>query len=741
MANNEMPQSDSRSDSAQGRPAGPSRRTVLGAGLAAGAVAAGQSMFGAQIARAASNVPSHLPVDSPLPVDFLHNPPFSFTYDGQVSSSLLAAWPATQQAKRLDGNRIQHTVAWTSTSGLRVTCVGITYTDFPVVEWTVYFTNASQHNTPPLSDVLAVDMTLTGPATSSWTVHTNHGSSATANDFTPAAIPLTSSPGEYQLFSTVGGKPTSEYPQYDRDQYAWPYYNVDWGSGGAIIALGWPAQWGVQMSLDSDGLASVLGGMTSYDGFFTGAFTGTPTLYDMGLTDMYLEPGEQIRTPLIVTMSWHGGDWIDAQNTWRRWILAHNTPRLAGRVPAPISAAAMAEPVPAVEATAQTYMGVMAAYDQRGLTPRHGGKLGWLWIDTGWFPIPDSVDPNDPLAWSYTGTWEPDPPRFPHGMREITDEVRSFGGKTIVWHEPERTRPGTWLCDNRAEWLLANGDPQWRYLDWGNAEAYNWALERFSNLIGHGGIELFRIDFNYDGPLPNWNATDTPGRRGATQAHWVVGFLSFLDELRKRHPSVLIESCASGGRRLDIETLRRCVSLTTTDDFRDSLTSQGVEYGLSQWFVCHGNSADAYSTYGLRSAMGWHLEAHLNSILTDTPPTEAEWAVYAAGINEWAEICDNYVGDFYPLTEQTTSDSAWMAYQFDRQDTGTGIAQVFARPSAPAGAMTVQLRGLVGTASYEVRDLDDPTASTYTGHQLMTTGITVAPTERPYAVTISYRRR
>lgn len=719
------------------RPVEPNRRTVLAAGVAAGAMLAGRALLGGQVAEAADR-----PMTTAGALDVAHDPPFSFTYDGLSSSVLLKQWPVQYRSTSLDPQRIQHEAIWTSLSGLRVTCVETQYSNYPVVEWTVYFTNTGSGNSARLSDVLAIDSTFAKPKSRTWTVHTNHGSSATSIDFEPAAIALSQNPAEYQLFSTLGGKPTSEYTQYGRVQNAWPYYNLDWGGGGAIIALGWPGQWGVQVSVDDVGNATVMGGMTSYDGFFTGPFpTSTPTLTDMGLLDMYLTPGEEVRTPLIIAMRWDGGDWIDAQNAWRRWFLAHNTPRPGGSAPAPISAAALAEPIPAVEATADDYIGIMEVYDQHGLTPRHRGNLGWLWIDTGWFPIPDSVDKTDPLAWTYTGTWEPDPPRFPNGMIEVTDRIRTMGGKTIVWHEPERTRPGTWLCDNHPEWLLANGNPQWRYLDWGIADAYDWAVDRFDDLVRTGGIELFRIDFNYDGPLPNWAATDVPGRRGATQAHWVVGFLNFLDELQRRNPALLIESCASGGRRLDAETMRRCVSLTSTDDFRDSLTSQGVQYGLSQWMVCHGNSADAYSTYGMRSAMGWHLEAHLNSLLSGTPPTEANWAVFTKGFNDWSAISLNFFGDYYPLTEYSASQSAWMAYQYDRPDRGTGAVLAFARPMTPAGSLTVRLRGLAGSARYDVRDLDDPaTVTTYTGDQLMTGAFTIAPTERPYATVISYER-
>ena len=57
-------------------------------------------------------------------------------------------------------------------------------------------------------------------------------------------------------------------------------------------------------------------------------------------------------------------------------------------------------------------------------------------------------------------------------------------------------------------------------------------------------------------PLDYWNMSDPIGQRGITQIRHVTGFLAFWDELRCRHPQLLIDTCASGGRRLDLETVR-----------------------------------------------------------------------------------------------------------------------------------------------------------------------------------------
>ena len=66
-------------------------------------------------------------------------------------------------------------------------------------------------------------------------------------------------------------------------------------------------------------------------------------------------------------------------------------------------------------------------------------------------------------------------------------------------------------------------------------------------------------------PLSNWRENDAEDRQGITENHLVTGYLAYWDELRRRHPNMLIDTCASGGRRNDIETLRRAVPLLRSD--------------------------------------------------------------------------------------------------------------------------------------------------------------------------------
>ena len=161
-------------------------------------------------------------------------------------------------------------------------------------------------------------------------------------------------------------------------------------------------------------------------------------------------------------------------------------------------------------------------------------KLDYWWMDAGWYP-------SRPVGWPKTGTWEVDTRRFPKGLREVSDYIQPKGAQTIVWFEPERVRRDTWLAEQHPEWILggANGG----LLNLGNPEAWAWLVDHIDKLLVEQRIGLYRQEFNID-PLTKWRANDAPDRQGITEIKHVMGYLAYWDELRRRHPGILIDTCA-----------------------------------------------------------------------------------------------------------------------------------------------------------------------------------------------------
>ncbi|MGB2821524.1 MAG: alpha-galactosidase [Phycisphaerae bacterium] len=621
-------------------------------------------------------------------------PPLSFTYGGRPSSELLDTWPRTHVREKIDDARTRHTITWTDErTGLIVRCVAVEYHDFPTVEWTAYFRNSGKEDTPILADLQPLDTSFSRGPKGEFLLHHHVGSVATMDDYRPLQTLLRA--GQKHRFAPSSGRGSDG---------VWPYFNVEWPGAGVIVAIGWPGQWAATFGRDS--------------------MTGLHVRAGQERTHFKLAPGEEVRTPLIV-LQFYRGDWLRAQNVWRRWMLAHNLPRLTdGKVPAPLMPAASSnqchEMQNANEANQKQFID---GYLDNGV------RIDFWWMDAGWYV--------NGTSWPRVGTWEVDRKRFPNGLRAVSDHAHKRGVRTLVWFEPERVTPGTWLYEKHPEWLLgANGGQ--KMLDLGNDQARKWLTNHVDKLMGDEGIDIYRQDCNFS-LVGYWRGRDAPDRQGITEIRHITGYLAYWDELRRRRPGLLIDTCASGGRRNDLETLRRSVPLHKSDMEYPNLTAKQTQlYGLAMWVPYFGAPvypADRVDTYGFRSGI-----APMTGLGYDTRRGDYDYALLRKLVAEWKQVVPNFYGDYWPLTEWRAELDAWMAWQFDRPEVGEGVVQAFRRPESPYESARFALRGLDPSAFYEVRNIDVKAASRLTGRELIEKGLLVSIPARPGAAIVLYKR-
>jgi alpha-galactosidase len=356
-------------------------------------------------------------------------------------------------------------------------------------------------------------------------------------------------------------------------------------------------------------------------------------------------------------------------------------------------------------------------------------------MDAGWYPCKDD--------WTQVGTWEPDSLRFPRGLRAVADHAHASGLKLVVWFEPERVTPGTWLYDQHPEWLLGK-ESGTKLLNLGNPQARHWLTDQVDKLLTEQGIDLYRQDFNID-PLGYWRANDPPDRQGLTELHHVEGYLAYWDELRRRHPDLLIDSCASGGRRNDLETLRRAVPLLRSDyqsfqgDPAYAVGNQGHTYGLALWLPYFGQGV----YYNPRQLV-YNARSHFCpgfGFCCDVRKPGADWGQIRAVAEEWRQVAPLFFGDYYPLTPYRLDADTWMAWQFDRPDRGDGMIQVFRRGGSAYESARFPLRGLAPEANYLVQAIDEPGKSTAcSGRELTEQGLRIVISNAPSATILLYRR-
>lgn len=633
--------------------------------------------------------------------------PFSFELDGKASDSFIGSWKRSLSAGTVDEDgRICRTLTLTSPlKDMQVRCEIVSYTDFPAVEWTLHFTNLSDRNSPRISKVKAADISLESPSKSDFKLYTAQGCNAIDRDF-HLMVHEIAADSTYRFVPT-GGRPSSKT--------AFPFYNIDAGKGcGAFFSIGWTGSWFADFSLTEAGGLHMDAGMLN--------------------TDLFLYPGESIRTPLVSVLFWKGEDRIDGNNAFRRFVLAHHSPKRNGKTIQPplCSGFDYGDPAPCGEYEALTQIFASAVIERQ---ERFGIRPEIYWLDAGWYEgcnAPQSA--YEGRNWYTTaGNWSADPERFPDGLKGLSELVHKSGAEFMVWLEPERVYEGSRWHGEHPEWLLNYKDSKHHILDLGNPDALDFLCHYMEKFFVDNGIDHYRQDFNIN-PSNYWAAADPEGRQGITEIRYVEGLYKYWDFLRERFPNMIIDNCASGGRRFDMETISRSIPLWRTDcHYGEPTCQQCHNYGLSQFLPIHGTGiyyADKYcSRSGLSSAYAWFGEifSRQNSI-DDMRHT----------FSTFRDLRNYYLADYYPLSGDgdITGTDKWIAWQFNDAADGSGILQAFRRDDAPEAEYTVMPRGLKKDAMYDILDDNTGLSIRKKGEELMSGFTIVLPEKRSSALFI-----
>jgi alpha-galactosidase len=629
-------------------------------------------------------------------------PPFAFVYGGRQARASLVRWNITSD-ERTEGAKLVRTVVYTDPStSLRVTAVCTISKDFPAAEWVVRFKNAGRSATPIIEELRACAVTFREFAESTMgpvTLYRARGSSAARSDFGP--IEETIGPSAKTRFGPTAGRSS--------DTDALPFFNVAAQGHGVVVAIGWSGRWEAIVNRGVGASARAVD-----------LIAGMPE------THFRLQPGEEVRTPSMAILFWRSPDRMAGHNLFRRFVLAHHMPRTAGRpTPLPINhGVGFGGPFPCNEyvcATESYAIGMIERLHQFGIDPDA------CWIDAGWYENPTNQ------WWSGVGTWMVNRKNFPRGLKPVTAAARKYGEGFVVWFEPERVYEGTWLDREHKDWLtVLPGNPN-RLLDLGNPQALTWLTDHISNFLRDEGVTIYRQDFNFD-PAPYWKAMDAPDRIGVAEMKHIEGLYKFWDALLERNPGLLIDNCASGGRRIDLETTSRSIPLWRTDcTYWEPNGYQCHTYGLHFWLPASGTGNGDPRKYWFRSSMGgavvmgWELTAGFN---------------VQAAVEDMAEfraLRDYLYGDYYPLTPYATGDDVWAAFQWDRPEQRDGIVLAFRRPLAAAMSITARLQGLEAGADYEL-DFEDYGLTIVRSGRELADGITLKIAEAPGSLLMKYRR-
>lgn len=186
-------------------------------------------------------------------------------------------------------------------------------------------------------------------------------------------------------------------------------------------------------------------------------------------------------------------------------------------------------------------------------------------LDDGWFGQRD--DDTSALA-----DWEVDNRKYPEGLDPLIEHIHGLGMSFGLWFEPEMINPNSNTFRTHPDWALGAEDQipgrQQRALDMANPEVRDYLFDSISGILSAHAIDYIKWDHNRVLPMPD-----------AAQTR---GTYALLDRLREAHPEVEIESCASGGGRIDFGILARTHRVWMSDS-NDALERLKIQHNAAMF--------------------------------------------------------------------------------------------------------------------------------------------------------------
>lgn len=338
-------------------------------------------------------------------------------------------------------------------------------------------------------------------------------------------------------------------------------------------------------------------------------------------------------------------------------------------------------------------------------------------VDDGWFGRRTSDRAG-------LGDWWPNPDRFPHGLGPLIAEVHRLGMRFGLWVEPEMVNPDSDLYQKRPDWVLHQPHRhrtelrQQLVLNFARPDVAAWAHDWLDRLLTDHDIDFLKWDMNRAFTEAGWPDSDDPQQLWHQHTDNVY---ALIDRLRADHPTVRIETCASGGGRVDPGILARTDQAWISDN-TDPLDRIAIQHGYTQVYPAQTMGAWASENPNPLTHRDTPLRFRFHVAMAGTlgisgdlprwsPAERAEAATLVAAYKQVRHIIQH--GILHRLTPPRTEGTT--AVQYTAAD-GDELVVLAWRPFARHGApdVPVQLAGLDPAATY--RDTAGTGTGTDTGH-------------------------
>jgi len=653
---------------------------------------------------------------------------FSFKYNGRTIGPIFTTeW---NQSTVADASTGKSTTTLAHNSGLVVVREMRVFPSAGAIEYRIRLKNSAKTTLPPISSLQVINVSFDTDLVDDSCVVSSGGG------IIDTFLPPRSFDVRKRCFApTVPGTPSAVELEAEGGRSSGrdlPFFFIqnDVQQEGLFVALGWSGQWGALVQRNSaSGALNIRGRIPGLE--------------------IALEPDEEIQGPTIL-LGHYQGSLTDGSNRLRRLIRDEYTPTLNRARYLPV-------------ATYDNWFGTGDRFDESLLEKlaSEAAEIGqeYFLLDAGWY---------DGKSWfTSVGNWDRvDKSRLSRGLNAAADFVRSKGLKFGLWFEPERVAAGSLLAEEHPDWVLWDygkvaapwfGHAPWlsdlnedsgsefftkRFglLDYGRPEVQAWVKDLLDRYIRDYGIKYIRYDLNLD-PLPYWDANDKPGRRGVTQIRHIQGLYAVIDWIRTRHPDTILEGCASGGRRIDLETARRFHTYWLTDYTIDPSVVRYNLFGIN--YFLPGNYH--YIQYVLPYAKQKNFHADdlgFQSLFGGAFGIGGRIDLWPEGMKDkakrhveiWKKIRRYLVEDYYALSAQPSDLESWSGWQFQDPADHSGFVQTF-RTKTTNPSHRFKLHKLDTGARYRFSDAYGTYAFEVTGSTAMAEGIDF-PQQQPMSSSV-----
>ena len=349
-------------------------------------------------------------------------------------------------------------------------------------------------------------------------------------------------------------------------------------------------------------------------------------------------------------------------------------------------------------------------------------------LDDGWFG-----KRNDDTT--SLGDWFTNEEKLPNGIASTAKAIKETGLKFGLWFEPEMCNEDSDLYREHKDWVIESPNRKKSFgrnqylLDFSNKEVVDYIFNKMDKIISDTKLDYIKWDMNRNISEP-FGSRLKANQQGEFFHRYILGVYDLYERLTNKYPSILFESCASGGGRFDLGLMYYAPQAWASDD-TDAIERLKIQYGTSLFYpLCSmGSHVSAIPNHqvGRRTS----LKMRGDVALFGTFGYELDLNKFSEEeLNEMREQINFFkeyrallqYGSFHRLIspfEKNNNYASWMVVSEDKKEAIFASYKILATPNPPL--RKIKLKGLDNDTEYLINN------RSYMGDELQNVGFTLEP--------------